>query len=708
MTMPRLVLQSEAAECGLACLAMVSNAHGFHVDLPDLRRRFSISLKGATLTTLIRHAEALNFSARPLRLELDELAQLRLPAILHWDLNHFVVLKAVKGRQFILLDPANGELRLGVEEISDHFTGVALDLVPTAQFQPADERKTIRLRDLTGPVMGLRRALLQVFLLALALEIFALAAPLFNQFVVDEVILTADRELLSVLVVGFGLLLITQTAIGVLRSWIVMRLAMDVRLQWTSSLFTHMLRLPASFFEKRHLGDIVSRFGSINAIQGTLTTAIVSAVLDGLMTVLAFGMMLAYSLSLTGVVVASIGAYALLRWAFYQPFRDASQERLMLSARENSHFLETLRAVVPIKLAGHETGRRARWQNLITDVFNRDIRTQRLDILFTTTATFVTGVSSLAFFSLGARQIMDNTLTVGMLMAFTSYAGTFSGRVSALIGYGIDLKMLGLHAERVADIALAAPEAIPTFETDATRLSPRIEIRQMSFRYADGEPWVLKDVDLTIESGESVVIVGPSGCGKTTLLKILLGLLEPTEGEVLLDGIPLKRLGLPTYRSLIGAVLQEDALMAGSIAENIAFFDGDTHQRRIEACARIAAIHEEIHKMPMGYQTLVGDMGTTLSGGQKQRILLARALYRQPRILVLDEATSHLDALNERRVMKALAGLKLTRIAIAHRRETIEHAERVIELSHVLRFSGAAAGEDAVDASDESLMAFQT
>ncbi|MEQ1638467.1 MAG: peptidase domain-containing ABC transporter [Methylococcales bacterium] len=676
----KLILQSEAAECGLACLSMISDAHGLHVDLADLRRRFSVSLKGATLSSLIRHAEALEFSARPVRLELSELDELRLPCILHWNLNHFVVLKAVKGKQVVLLDPASGERRMAMDEVSDHFTGVALELEPTAQFKSADERKPIRLRELTGRILGLRRTLVQVFLLALALEIFAIASPLFNQFVVDEVVLTADRELLAVLVVGFGLLLVIQTSIGVLRSWILMRLAIDVRLQWTGSLFAHMLRLPAAFFEKRHLGDIVSRFGSINALQGTLTTAIVSAVLDGIMAIMALGMMLVYSAQLTGIVIVSILVYGALRWAFYRPFRDASQERLVLSARENSHFLETLRAVVPIKLAGFESERRARWQNLLIDVFNRDVKTQKLGILFTTASTFITGASSLIFFSLGAKQVMDNTLTLGMLMAFTSYAGTFSGRVNALISYGIDLKMLGMHAERVADIALEAPEVIPAIETDVSRLIPSIEVRNLSFRYADGEPWVLKDLNLSIEAGESVAIIGPSGCGKTTLLKVLLGLLTPTEGDVLLDGIPVKRLGLNAYRSLIGAVLQEDSLMAGSIAENITFFDSGANQEQIEGCAQIAAIHEEIHRMPMGYQTLVGDMGSTLSGGQKQRVLLARALYRNPKILILDEATSHLDIFNEHRIVKTLAELKLTRIVVAHRQETIDGAERVIAL----------------------------
>lgn len=679
----RVILQSESSECGLASLAMVADAHGLRLDLADLRRRFSVSLKGVTLEQLIRHAESLGFAARPLRLDLHELGELALPCILHWDLNHFVVLKQVKGTRVVILDPAVGERVLPLTVVSRHFTGVALELTPTAEFKPADQRRRVRLRDLTGRVLGLRRALLQLFLLALALEVFALAAPLFNQFVIDEVVVSADRELLDVLLVGFALLLITQTAISVLRQWLLMRFALDLNYQWSASLFAHLVRLPAAFFEKRHLGDIVSRFGSLTAMQNTLTTAVIGAVLDGIMALLALVILFIYASSLTVVALLAVAAYALVRAAFYRPFRDATEERLVLAAKEETHFLETLRAVTPLKLAGREAERRARWQHLLADVFNRDVRTERLNIVFGVSQTAITAAATLAIFYLGARLVMDGQMTIGMLIAFASYQATFTSRMHALIGHAFDWRMVGLHAERLADIALEPPEAEPPVETDAQRLAPRIEMRGVSFRYADGEPWVLKDLSLAFEPGESVAIIGPSGCGKTTLMKIILGLLPPTEGDVLIDGVPIRRLGLRQYRRLIGAVLQEDHLLAGSIAENIAFFDPQPNEQRIELAASIAAVHDEIHRMPMGYQTLVGDLGTTLSGGQKQRVLLARAIYKLPKILVLDEATRHLDVFNERRVNQAIAGLKLTRIVVAHRPETIAAAGRVIALEPI-------------------------
>ncbi len=309
------LLQTESSECGLACLAMLASHYGYHTDLADLRRQFSISLKGATLAQLMRHAAAMQLSTRPLRLELDEISELALPCILHWNLNHFVVLKKIsknwQGKvTLVLLDPAVGERRVSLDEASQHFTGVALEVIPSASFKPKDERKKIVIRDLTGHIVGLRRALVQVLLLALALEIFAIASPLFNQFVIDEVIVSGDRELLTVLVFGFGLLMVTQTAIGLARSWFLMRWSMDIGYQWSGRVFAHLIRLPVSFFEKRHLGDVVSRFGSIGAIQGTLTSLFVESALDGLMALLALGMMLMYSVKLSMLVLVGVILYS--------------------------------------------------------------------------------------------------------------------------------------------------------------------------------------------------------------------------------------------------------------------------------------------------------------------------------------------------------------------------------------------------------------
>jgi ATP-binding cassette, subfamily B, bacterial CvaB/MchF/RaxB len=682
----KTILQTESSECGLACLAMIASHYGHHVELPELRRRFSVSLKGVSLPNLIRYAATLNLSARALRLDLDAVADLQLPCIVHWNLNHFVVLRKVRhnwrGHSFVtILDPASGERIMPLEEFSGSFTGVAVELSPTPEFEVREEVRRVSISELAGAIRGLRGAVAQVVALALALELFALVQPLFNQFVIDDVIVSGDMDLMLVLVLGFGLVLVTRTAIDLARSWVLMRWSMQVSLQWSVRLFSHLTRLPMSYFEKRHLGDIVSRFGSIGTIQSTMTSLFVESLLDGLMALLALGMMVMYSGMLALAVVLSVAAYALLRWLFYAPLRDASKERLVLAAKENTHFLETVRAMSTLKLFGREAERRATWQNLKIDVNNRDIRTQKLTIIFRMVNTAISGAQMLVVFYIGARLVTMNVLTVGMLMAFTSYSTTFSSRLFSVIDVLVNVKMLSLHADRLGDIVGTATEPDVQLETDVLRIVPSITLRGVKFRYGDAEPWVLNGIDLEIPAGENVALAGASGCGKTTLCKILVGLLDPVEGEVLIGGIPLRQLGLRTYRQMIGTVMQDDVLLSGSLLENISFFDTSVDLDRVQQCAQMAAIHEEIIAMPMGYQTLVGEMGSSLSGGQKQRVLLARALYKLPMILALDEATSALDLANERKVNQALSELRLTRISVAHRPDTIRAARRVVTLS---------------------------
>lgn len=681
------ILQSQAAECALACLAMIASAHGQHVHLPELRSRFVVGLKGATLKQLIAHAAALGLSGRPLKLGLDDLPKLQLPCILHWDLNHFVVLERVHGRKAVtILDPAVGRRRLRTEEVSAHFTGVALELTPNADFTTQAAAPRVWLSQLTGRVRGLGLALAQIASVALVLELFAMAAPLLTQWVVDDAIVSHDHELLHVLVLGFGLLLAVQTALALARSWMVMRLSQTLALQWVGHVFAHLVRLPVAWFEQRHLGDVTSRFNAVHELQKTLTTTAVEAVLDGLMAVVALAMMLLYAPPLAGVVLAAVVAYGLLRWAAWRPLRDANAERLVVAAREQTHFLETLRAIQPLKLFGREQERRAHWQNLIVDVQNRDVRTTQLGIVFSTAQTFIFGVENLLVLWLGARLVMgvnggEGAFTVGMLLAFLAYKTQFTGRVSKLIDFAAQFKMLGLHAERLADIVLTPPERDAQPPSDLAHLPPTLELVNVGFRYAEGEPWVLKDVSLKVEAGQSVALTGPSGAGKTTLLKIMLGLLEPTEGEVRYGGQPVRHLGLANVRAQIGTVMQDDVLLTGSIADNIAFFDTQPDAQRVQGCAQLAAIHDDIARMPMGYHTRVGDLGSGLSGGQQQRLLLARALYKKPRVLALDEATSHLDVPTERAVMAVLGQLPLTRVVIAHRPDTIAAVQRVLRLA---------------------------
>ena len=675
-----MILQTEAAECGLACMAMVAASHGLRSDLPTLRQRFPMSMKGSTMADLVRLAGHLQLNARALRAELNHLPGLQLPCILHWDLNHFVVLKEVTRGTAVLHDPARGVRRLPMAEVSKHYTGVALELTPQADFKPHTERQTVSLRQMLGRVTGLRRSLLQIFVLALTLEAFLLLTPFFMQWVVDSVLVSLDRDLLVTLGLGFGLLVLIQVGTGAIRSWAVLHLSTSLNLQWLSNVFAHLMRLPVAWFEKRHTGDVMSRFGAVQKIQQTLTTDFIEAVLDGVLVVVTLVMMLVYSGRLTAIAVGAVAVYGALRWALFRPLREATEESIVFEARRASHFLESLRGVQSIKLFNRQEDRQARFMNLVVDAMNANVATRKLDLMFGIGHKLVFGLERIAIVWVGALLVMDRSFSIGMLFAFVAYKEQFASRISALIDKAVELRMLKLQGERLADIVLTVPEPALEYEVPEPQRPASLELRAVHFAYSEAEPEVLRGLSLVIEPGESVAIVGPSGCGKTTLLKLMLGVHAPQAGEIRVGGQPLGRLGLRAWRDMIGTVMQDDQLFAGSITDNISFFDPHADTAWVAECARIAAVHGDIEAMPMGFHTLIGDMGASISGGQRQRILLARALYKRPKILFLDEATSALDVEREREVNQAIRGLELTRIIVAHRPETIASASRVIVL----------------------------
>ena len=685
-TLP-VILQTEAAECGLACLAMVLNHHGSATDLAALRARHTVSLTGVTLATLTDIAQREQLGTRGLRLELDELAQLRLPAILHWDLNHFVVLKSVSAGHVVVHDPAFGERRLSVEETSRHFTGVALEVWPNPGFAPKEEKTRVRLSQLIGQVSGFWPSLSQVLLLSLALEVFGLVSPLFMQWVLDHVVVARDTQLLTTLALGFGLLMLIQQAVSLLRSWLLMVINTSVGLQWKANVFAHMTRLPLSYFQNRHLGDVVSRAGSVDEIQRTLTSAFVEALFDGLLVILTLVLMFVYSPTLAVVSLLAVALYLGMRLLWYRPLYAASEETLVRDASQSTHFLETIRGMRAIQLFGRQNQRQGAWQTLMVSATNAHLKVQKLQIFYRLLRGLLSGGFMVLIVWLGARQILATELTVGMLMAFLAYRGQFDTRVTALIDKAIDLKMLRLHAERLADLVLtpAMPQAQRLGARDLTAAAdqgqgPALKLDKLRYRYADQAPWVLDDLSLEIRPGEVVAITGRSGCGKTTLINLLLGTYAPLEGQIQADGVPLSQIGIERWRQGVATVMQDDSLFAGSIADNIGFFDAQPDFPWMVECASMAALHEDIEAMPMGYQTLIGDMGTVLSGGQKQRLLLARALYKRPRLLILDEATSHLDLESEAQVNQAISSLPVTRIVIAHRPETLRSAQRVVEM----------------------------
>jgi ATP-binding cassette subfamily B protein RaxB len=675
------VHQAAATECGLACLAMIASYYGRQSDLNTLRREYPVSLKGATLRTVMDTAAKLGLAGRPLRLEIGHLRNLQTPAILHWDMNHFVVLRHVGRSGLTIHDPAFGIRRYTFAEVSKHFTGIALELTPDANFRRQRAAPKLSLFDFFGRISGLAPALIQTLVLSVILQLYVLATPFYMQIVVDNAIAKNDHDLLFVLALGFALFLMINTGATLIRARLLIYAQRTMAFQMGTGLFRHLLRLPMSYFEKRHVGDLVSRFTSTEPVRTLLAEGLVTALIDGAMAVLTAAMMFLYRPTLALIVLAALGLYIALRIAFYHLMRRRTLELIEAKSRESTTFIETMRGVQSIKIFTRETERSAVWMNRYAEVVRAEASTGFLKQAFHVANEAIFGLENVLIIYLGAQAALAGEMTVGMLFAFISYKHQFVDKAARLVERAVEYRMLDLHLERLADIAGAEPEQGHSRPVAYQQpIAGNIEVRDLCFRYAEGEPFVLRNVNLSIRAGEYVAITGPSGCGKTTLLKVILGLLEPASGEILVDGVPLRILGHEAFRKSIGVVMQDDQLLSGSIADNICFFDESFELEHMMHCAELAGIHDEICHMPMAYNSLIGDMGTSLSGGQKQRVLLARALYRRPRLLFMDEGTSHLDITTERQVTAAVKALGLTRVIIAHRPETTASASRRLVL----------------------------
>ncbi len=674
-----LILQSEAPECGIACVAMVASFHGLKTDLSAMRLRLAPSMKGVTMAHISQIAQTMQMSARGVKVELQGLGQLRLPAILHWDMNHFVVLVKASADSITVHDPALGKRKLTLARAGRHFTGIAMEMQPGDGFVRKDEREKFTAWQMVGSLSAMRGTIAQILLLSLVLEVFAVAAPFFLQLVVDRVVISRDRDLLTVLGVGFAGIAVLAALTSGVRAWLGVYLSTHLNLRLLDTLFGRLLRLPLAWFERRNLGDIFSRFKSIDAIQRTLTLTFVETVMDGVMVLLTLAVMFWYSATLAGIVVFATLVYSAARWTLYGPQRRATDEKLLHEARANTHFIETLRGMMAIKLNRRENERRSSYQNLVVAQTNADVKVQQTAIAHKLVYALVFSLENVAVVWAGAHAVMDNALSIGMLFGFMGFKLVFVTRINNLTDKLIEFRMLDLHAERVADIALAKPEPVGVSSLDKPPGKFSIEGKGIGFAYGV-EGFAFRGVDVDIKPGEVVAIVGPSGSGKTTLVKVLVGLLERTEGTLQVASRDMREWDAGLLRSRMGVVMQDDQLFVGSIEDNISFFDPQHDPKAVRACARLAMIHTEIEAMPMQYNTIVGSLGMAMSGGQKQRVLLARALYRHPAMLFLDETFDQIDLAQEQRIVDGLRALGLSIVIVSHRPDTVRSVDKLIRL----------------------------
>lgn len=681
----RPVLQSEPAECGLACLATVAAYHGFETDMVSLRARFPISLKGTTLATIIRIAEAMGLSSRPLRLEPEALEQIALPAILHWNLEHFVVLTRIGGRpgaeRYFIADPTIGERILSAAELSQCFTGVALELVPGPDFRTGDERAKLKFHHLWSQTRGLGGAVGQILALTLVMQAVIVVTPFFTQYAIDTILPSHEHGLLAALAAGFLIVALTGIAASLLRGYLLTNLGQLLGYQLVVNVARHLFRLPLSWFEKRQVGDLLSRLESTLPLSEFLSRTLFASLVDGVMALVTLSLMFFYSASLSFIALGAVAVYAAVRLGLLPAYNRRLEESLVSRGRENGVMIENLEGIAGIKAFGLEAERLAIWIGRKAQAVNRGTSTARIQTLWEILDPSVRALENVLFIVVGVAMVMRGSLTLGMLFAFAAYKQAFLGAAVNLVQLAGTYRVLDVHLHRIADVALTAPEPLRDSETiDRRPFDGSVELRNVTFSYGTGEALVLEDVSLKVENGETLAIIGRSGSGKTTLLKVMLGLLEPASGKVLIDGTPLNDFGPRAWRRQVGYVAQSDVLFSGTIAQNIAFFDSGIDLDRVEAAGRAAVIHDDIMKMPMRYETLVGDMGSTLSGGQKARILFARALYRNPRVLIIDEGSAHLDVDTEQKVNQSIKSLGITRIIVSHRPETIALADRAIAL----------------------------
>ncbi|AXT38952.1 peptidase domain-containing ABC transporter [Alteromonas sp. BL110] len=712
-----VILQSEAAECGLACMAMIAQYYSDKRDLNTLRQSISVSLRGTTLKDVMRIASELGFQPRAVKIEMEHLVQLSCPAILHWDMNHFVVLTKVKGKHIFIHDPALGKRKLNLAEASKYITGIALEVSPSDTFSPKKSAPRLGLTQFFSRAIGFKRNLLTLFALSIVLQLFALAAPYYMQTVVDDVLIYNNDALLKALAIGFALLLVIETFTSGIRKFVILSVSSRLQLQMSASVFKHLLALPLDYFDKRHIGDVVSRFGSVASIREFLTTGVVTAMLDGVMAIVTLAVMSLYSFKLTMVVVVIMLVYLAIRLGLLPFIKRLTTERIALAASEQSHFMESVRAILPIRVYGQEIQRHSLWQNKLVATLNKDITLGKFNIGSALANQLLFGVENLVVVYIGANLVMQGSLSIGMLLAFMAYKTRFVGALDGIVNKLIELNMLGVHFNRLSDILLtpveqkikthplySAERSLPVQNTHASNRSASnsdssstplfnlpdavlpensalddstlpdataLRVRSLSYRYGENGEWVFNNLTLSVNTGEIVAIIGSSGSGKSTLLKCLMGLYRPSQGCIEHPN---------TTSPVIASVLQEDACLSGTIGQNICCFEEVPNLKKMVYVAQLACIHRDIMHMPMQYHSLVGDMGSSLSGGQKQRLLLARALYQEPDILFLDEASSHLDMANEAQINHHLKSLNMTRIIVAHRPQSIAMADKVYRL----------------------------
>ncbi|MGB7895629.1 MAG: peptidase domain-containing ABC transporter [Microcoleus sp.] len=684
------IQQQSAADCGATCLAMISEYWGKKFSLNYLRELAEIGRSGASLKSLAKAAERMGFQTRPVRASLTPLRNQN-PWIAHWQGNHYVAVYRFKNQQVLVADPAAGKRWMSIKSFTENWTGYALILDPTAELyrNHTAEHQGIKLKNFVGIVWPYRAAIAQILLLSLLLQLFGLVTPLFTQVILDQVVVSKSVATLHVFAIGLLLFSVWRTLLGATRQYLLDYLSNRIDLTLISGFISHTLSLPIKFFESRQVGDILTRVQENQKIQAFLTRQAITAWLDALMAVVYIGLMVYYNWRLALLVLALIPPIVILTLVATPFLRKVSREIFTESAKQNSSLVEMITGVATVKATAAEREMRWRWEDQLTSMINAKFRGQKLANSLQVIGGGINTLGSTALLWYGAMLVIQDELTIGQFVAFNMMIGSVISPVLSVVGLWDEFQEVLVSIERLDDVFSAQPEESPYKPMLVLpRIQGNVKFDNVSFRYAqDEERNTLQNLSFEVQAGETVAIVGRSGSGKSTLVKLLQGFYYPEKGRLTIDGHDIRHISLQSLRVQLGVVPQDCFLFSGTILENITLYKNgnDAASASLEQAievAKLAEAHAFIQDMPLGYQTPVGERGTSLSGGQRQRIAIARALLGDPRILVLDEATSSLDTESERRFQQNLARISRDRTSfiIAHRLSTVRNADRILVL----------------------------
>ncbi|MBV9228837.1 MAG: ATP-binding cassette domain-containing protein, partial [Chloroflexi bacterium] len=606
-----VVLQMSAVECGAACLAMILRYYGRKTSISEISERVGIGRDGLSALGIVKTARDYGLRVRALSLRDNDFSSVNLPAIVHWQFNHFLIVERWSLNYVDVVDPASGRKRLPAEEFDAGFTGVVITLEPGVQFVRHTNTPQVTLG--TYVTQYLKRAPLvfvQLIAASLVLQLFGLAFPLLTKIVVDQVIPFKVNDILPFLGVGMIVILVAQLITMLLRGSLLVYLQTRIDTHIMPSFFEHMLTLPQSFFQKRSSGDILTRITSNTIIRDIISNQLVSAFLDGSLVLSYLVILLTQSL-VFGLLVLGIGLLqVVLLLGTNNSMRALTRRELEATGKTQGYVAEVLNGISTLKAAGGEQRAFARWINLFVDQLNTTVH---LDYLASTVNSFMTTLSTLSPLILlwyGTVQVLGGTMQVGTMLALTALATAFLNPLASLVSSGQELQVVQSHLERIGDVLNAQPEQDIQRVQQPPQLTGRIGLEHVSFRYDANSPLVLKDISVRIEAGQKIAIVGRTGSGKSTLGRLLLGLCLPTEGEIYYDSIPLRFLNYQAVRSQFGVVIQDSAIFSGSVRENIAFNAPDIGMERIIRAAQMADVHDDIMQMPMGYETYVSEGGS--------------------------------------------------------------------------------------------------